>query len=83
MAIITKMDYIVNLEYPNDTCRSLLLQNMRIVKNEIRHSNSAHVDYTTEFSRVNIAEMNELVVQLYNFANISIGVDCTFMSTVW
>ena len=71
------MDYIVNLEYPNDTCTSLLLHNMRI-KNKIRHSNSAHVDYTKEFSRVNVAEMNELDIQLYNFANVLIGVDCTF-----
>jgi len=81
MARIMKMDYIVNLEYPNDTCTSLLLQNMRI-KNEIRHSNSAHVDYTKEFSRVNVAEMNELDIQLYNFANVLIGVDCTFMGMV-
>ena len=81
MAGNIKMDYIVNLEYPNDTCTSLLLHNMRI-KNKIRHSNSAHVDYTKEYSRVNIAEMNELDIQLYNFANVLIGVDCTFMGMV-
>jgi len=81
MARIMKMDYIVNLEYPNDRCRILLSQNMRI-KNEIRHSNSAHVDYRTEFSSVNIAEMNELDIQLYIFANILTGVDCIFMGMV-
>ena len=51
MARILKMDYIINLEYPNDRCRRL---------NKIRQSNSAHDDYAAKFSRVNIAGMNEL-----------------------
>lgn len=69
------------LEYPNDEYRSLLLQNMQM-ENDIRDSNSSNVDYTTELWLDNIVELNELDTQLYNFANILIGVDCVFIGIV-
>jgi|AntRauTorckE5430_2_1112549.scaffolds.fasta_scaffold05051_1 hypothetical protein len=78
---LMKMDYIVDLSNPDETCRHLLLHYMRI-ESELDNSNSAHSNYTEGFRRSDIAALNELDMQVYTFAKSLLEIDCRFLSMV-
>jgi hypothetical protein len=77
---LRKMDFILDLSFPNPECNAIVLELMGITESSegIGRSNSYKKDYKKYFDWESYESMNALDVQLYQYATTLIEADCKF-----
>jgi hypothetical protein len=77
---LRKMDFILDLSFPNAECNAVVLQLMGITDSSkgIDRSNSYNNDYKKSYDVLNYELMNALDIHLYKYATTLIEADCTF-----
>ena len=77
--VLEKMDFVINLDYPNKRCNEVILDLIRIKKSNLTSkSNSYNNGYQKDFHQVDYKRLNKLDNQLYEHTNRIIELDCAF-----
>lgn len=79
---LRKMDFILNLAFPDDQCTKLILQLMGIGE-EIGINNVGGDTYKDSFDSEKYELMNSLDIRLYEYANQLIQLDCVFFKKLF
>ena len=80
--MLRKMDFLLDLSFPNAQCNSAILKLMGITKKPLPTTNSYKHDYKSAFDSRIYESMNDLDIRLYDYARSLIEVDCSFFLEV-